>query len=374
MTVLCFAIVFLAYCYTILILYSLQGWNKKNKQTAAEHSYPFCSVVIAARNEEKNISQTIQSLANQSYPADCFEILVIDDHSTDSTKAILDQLCSCYTNLSVCTAPDTVTGKKQALRHLLQSAKGDYIFFTDADCLIQPKWIESYIAYTSNNKGNLFFGNVIPAVNGKSSFIEKCVALDFIGILGVQNGLAKNNHTFSCNGANMCITKDFYKQHYKTNENYSSGDDVFLLHTAKKIDKQSVHFIQDFRASVTTKVPSSIKQFINQRIRWASKAGGYKDFDSIFVALTVYIYCFAMTLTAILACFGIAEAGFIFIFLFLTKSVSDMLLFIKTKQYFQSGKYVWYAVPLQLFYHFYISLIPVFSLIHPAKWKNREIR
>ena len=236
-----FIAIFLAYCYSLLVLFAVRGWKLHDKAVGTEHSYPFCSVVIAARNEAESIRATVESLLAQNYPKDCYEILVIDDHSTDATKQILDGIAATSSNLRAFSAPDGIAGKKQALKHILQHASGDFLLFTDADCTLGENWIETYIAYASTHKGNLYFGNICPNITSKSSFVEKCAALDFIGILGVQNGLAEIGLPFSCNGANMCITKEFYKTNYKTNETFSSGDDVFLLHTAKQIDTNSIH-------------------------------------------------------------------------------------------------------------------------------------
>ena len=368
-----FIAIFLAYCYSLLVLFAVRGWKLHDKAVGTEHSYPFCSVVIAARNEAESIRATVESLLAQNYPKDCYEILVIDDHSTDATKQILDGIAATSSNLRAFSAPDGIAGKKQALKHILQHASGDFLLFTDADCTLGENWIETYIAYASTHKGNLYFGNICPNITSKSSFVEKCAALDFIGILGVQNGLAEIGLPFSCNGANMCITKEFYKTNYKTNETFSSGDDVFLLHTAKQIDTNSIHFIQNKQATVGTNVPRTISSFFNQRCRWASKAGGYKDKVSIIVALIVYLYCFALTTACGFACFGNKLAFVCFIFLFLVKLCIDSILFFTTRSHFNSASYIWLAVPFEFVYFFYITIVPIASIFHTTKWKERTI-
>ena len=365
--------IILVYAYTLLILFALRGWLRKDNSEQSEHSFPFCSIVIAARNESKNIGDTISALLLQNYPAECFEILVIDDHSTDNTLELLKQREQHHENVRVFSAPDDCIGKKQSLRHVLQFAKGDLFLFTDADCSMNENWIESYVAFANDHKGNLYFGNVIPQIDSTSSWIEKCVALDFIGILGVQNGLANNRHAFSCNGANLCITKSFYKNAYETNESFASGDDVFLLHTAKRIDKASVFFISDPNAAIKTSVPSKLKDFFRQRIRWASKAGGYKDFTAILVALIVYIYCMAMTICAVGAC-GYIQLLIVFSLLFVSKLCIDMILFLVTAKRFESQKYLWLALPFECVYFLYITMVPIFSSLKTTKWKERELK
>ncbi len=363
----------IAYCYLILILFSIRGWMKKNNSLPTKHSYPFCSVVIAARNEEKSIENTINSLLAQTYPNDCFEIIVTDDHSSDNTLQIISKIAERHENLIAISADEQTQGKKQALQLALRQAKGEFILFTDADCIINENWIETHIAFSTKHNGNLYFGNVIPAITNHSTIIEKCVALDFIGILGVQNGLATIGHPFSCNGANMCITKSFYKQAYDTNTLFSSGDDVFLLHKAKELNPKKVFFVPNQNASIQTFVPKNIPEFLRQRCRWASKATGYKDKDSIFVAAIVYIYCLAMTITAIAACFGNIQLFIAFTLLFLSKCVADIILFITTRKHYKSTKYIWLALPFECVYFLYITLIPILAKLRPVQWKNRMI-
>lgn len=368
-----FIAIFLAYCYSLLVLFAVRGWKVHDKTAKSDHSYPFCSVVIAARNEAASIQTTVESLLKQNYPQECFEILVIDDHSTDNTKQILDAMAETANNLKVFSSPEHIVGKKQALKHVLKFTHGDLLLFTDADCEIGRKWIETYVAYAFAHPGNLYFGNILPRINEKSSVAEKCAALDFIGILGVQNGLANIGHAFSCNGANMCITRKFYDTNYDTNESFSSGDDVFLLHTAKRTDRNSIHFIKNDNATVKTSVPHTFKDLFNQRCRWASKASGYKDKDSVLVALIVYVYCCVSTISGALACFGNKTALAVFLFLFLVKLCTDFLLFFTTRNDFKSVRYIWLAVPFECIYFLYITAVPIASSLFKTKWKGRTI-
>ena len=368
MTLFCISI-FIAFCYLSLIVYAMIGWRKKDKSKLAEHSFPFCSVVIAARNEESAIKNICLDLLSQSYPEDCYEIIIIDDHSEDGTLSAIEQFQD--KRICVVEAPEGISGKKAALKYGLSQVHGEYIFFTDADCRVGSDWLETYISQA--NEGNLFFGCVVPQISDKSTIAEKCAALDFIGIQAIQTGLAKQNHAFSCNGANMCITKDFLVNHYDTNNNYSSGDDVFLLHKAKTLNSTSVKIIQNNSASVATNMPQSITAFIRQRCRWASKASGYKDRDSIAVSLIVYLTCLWLCISIIGTIFDSLIFLICFILVFSAKMIGDLAIFIQTASYYNSKRYLWLAIPFECVYFIYITLIPIIVAIHPVRWKNRKI-
>lgn len=364
--------------YAFIIGFAIIGWHrtKRDEKEFKYHdfSYPFCSVIIAARNEEENIDKTIQSLLTQQYPTDCYEIIIVDDHSTDNTLQKLQNIAIEHQQLIVFSSPAECCGKKQALQIGLEHAQGELLLFTDADCIFNEHWIESYVSFSQNNQGNLFFGNVIPNITEKSSFWEKCFALDFIGIVSVQNGLAQNKHPFCCNGANMCITKKFYKYAYDTNSNYASGDDVFLLHKAKEIDEERIYYVTDLNATVETSVPNTLQSFIHQRCRWASKSTGYKDFESVFIAIIVYLLCFSIFTSLVLLLLGNETAYHLFWILILYKTILDMCLFLQTTKEFKSKSYILLAIPLQCFYFIYITLIPILSTFKITNWKGRKIQ
>lgn len=362
----------IGYTYLLLIGFSIKGWIKKEHTPKKEHSYPYISVIVAARNEEKNIAELCKNLQNQSYPSDCEEFILISDHSTDKTESILNDFANTDERFVILTAPDEYVGKKLALHYALQHAHGDFILFTDADCSMGTKWIETYISYAQSHHGDFYFGNVIPTIN-QNSFLQKCFQLDFVGILAVQSGLAKIGHAFSCNGANMCITKDFYQKHYNTNTTYASGDDVFLLHEAKKANRNQVHFIQDDDCAIQTNVPQTLKEFIIQRIRWSSKSAGYKDFDAIIVACIVYALCVTMTITFVWACLGNMKACIAFCFLFITKTIGDITIFGITAKTYKTKKSLWLVIPFQCIYFIYITVVPILGMFRTTKWKERKL-
>src|ERR1035437_4165470 len=85
---------FLLLPYAGLIVYYRQGWLQSKIYHTVEDKFSenatFISVIIAARNEEKNIRNCIESIFKQSYPANLFEVIVVDENSTDSTADIVN--------------------------------------------------------------------------------------------------------------------------------------------------------------------------------------------------------------------------------------------------------------------------------------------
>jgi chlorobactene glucosyltransferase len=100
---------------------------------------PRVSILVPARNEEHNIEACITSLLAQDYPD--FEVIALDDESTDGTGVILDDIAACHDALRVLRGtglPDGWIGKNHACHQLARVATGDWLLFTDADTVHAP--------------------------------------------------------------------------------------------------------------------------------------------------------------------------------------------------------------------------------------------
>jgi len=125
------------------------AWNGPNDPVNA----PLVSVIVPARDEEDDIAPCIRSLARQDYPR--FEIIVVDDNSSDDTPHILEKLCQHIPNLRVIPGrnlPRGWTGKNYALFQGVRYAKGDWLLFTDADTRHHPYTVSTALAYALSTR------------------------------------------------------------------------------------------------------------------------------------------------------------------------------------------------------------------------------
>ncbi|MCR8635255.1 glycosyltransferase [Paenibacillus radicis (ex Xue et al. 2023)] len=132
---------------------------RQQRQAKAGHELPLVSVIIAAKEEEASISETVKHLLNQTYPR--LEIIAVNDRSQDDTGRKLEELRKWSEGrqsipvplriIHVTSLPAGWIGKNHALYQGYQQARGQYVLFTDADVLFQPAAIADAVHYMKEN-------------------------------------------------------------------------------------------------------------------------------------------------------------------------------------------------------------------------------
>lgn len=281
------------------------------------------SVLIPARNEEAGILDCLRSLSRQTYPKDRFEVIVLDDHSTDATAAVVgdymaagaDGLAlSCMRIAEVPTPAGLTAYKKFALETGVGAATGELIVTTDADCFFDAQWLSTLAAFyeemgakfiaapvrigpaghTTAGTPSLPASTGTPAPHapwGTASLLGIFQTLDFITLQGITGAAVHSRFHSMCNGANLAYAREaFYEvEGFKGIDHIPSGDDMFLMHKIYLLYPAQVFFLKNRHAIVSTNPETGWKDFISQRVRWASKADTYDDRRIFWVLLLVYL-------------------------------------------------------------------------------------
>ncbi len=136
------------------LLPSDKGERRRDEQT------PLISVIVPARNEEENIVRCVSSLLEQDYER--YEVIVVDDGSTDKTSSILDELAHTHPNrqrlwvLRLRDLPTGWAGKPHAIHRGVQEAQGDWLLFTDADTWHAPNCLRSAVVQAMQEQADMF--------------------------------------------------------------------------------------------------------------------------------------------------------------------------------------------------------------------------
>ncbi len=354
--------------YFIVILLFAIGWKKLRIPLKIEtNKHIPVSIVVACRNEEKNISSLLDSLLNQKYVKNQTEIIIVDDHSSDNSINIIEKYVAKYNFIKLFRLTDNNTGKKEAIKLGIANSKANIIITTDADCTAEPDWLITMLNYYIEHRPKMLCGPV--TFKNSKSFFSKLQNLEFLSLIGSGAGAIGIHKPIMNNGANLLFEKALYESCNTKNE-FASGDDMFLLLHAKSIDKKSIHFIKSKKAIVYTNAAQTFREFINQRARWTSKSKAYRNFDIIFTALIV-------TFTNLLLVAGFVTVLFnadflkITLFVLLIKSFADLLILIPTTSFFKQTYLILLFPVLQLIYPFYIVFTVILGLFGKFVWKSR---
>ncbi|MFH1283389.1 MAG: glycosyltransferase family 2 protein [bacterium] len=140
-------------------------------ESTPQENWPKLSIIISARNEAVSINQSITTLLKQDYPN--FEIILIDDRSTDQTGEIIDSLAKSDARIhpiSIKELPDRWLGKVHALHTGMQMVGGDWLLFTDADVNFAQGILKKAVSHVINN--NIDYFAMLPKVNTNSFLME----------------------------------------------------------------------------------------------------------------------------------------------------------------------------------------------------------
>jgi len=330
------------------------------------------SLLIPFRNEAEHLPYLILDTQIQLYPSDKFEVIFIDDHSDDESVSIIERLAKDVDNIKMIQLPDHLKGKKEAILKGVNEASGDWMIQTDADCRIPRGFIREHVRLALEDRNSFIAGPVL--LRESKDIWNQMEVLEHMSLTGSTVGSFLTKKPVMCNGANLSYSKEFYLRSIAelSRINSPSGDDIFLLIRAKKEGLQTKYLMSE-HAVVTTDSSGSPWAFLQQRIRWGSKAKYYKDKDMVSLALLVWLSN-AFVLSALII--GIIDFSLIHIFAFslLAKSLADLFILIATVRQYNKFKLLWYFPLMALFYYFYLVITGVLAVLLGFKWKGRKYK
>jgi biofilm PGA synthesis N-glycosyltransferase PgaC len=154
----------------------------ENRKHAALNTYPFVSIIVPAHNEERVIYETIEHLRDLDYPN--YEVIVVNDGSTDSTKHILDYLLTYSSDWLKVLHLRPNNGKAIALNWAILFSRGEYIVVIDADCILKKDALQFFMPhFASSSKVGAVTGN--PRVRNRTTLLGKIQVGEYSYIIGM---------------------------------------------------------------------------------------------------------------------------------------------------------------------------------------------
>ena len=361
-----FGLIVVSLLYALIVLRLRQDWAQLEMTGNRDVDV---SIVIAPRNEEKNLATLFRSLERLEYPRERFEVILVDDHSEDGSHALCEDFAKkSAMNVKVLQLTGRLSGKKNALEHGIKASSYDYILVTDADCEVVPKWITAM-----QPAGDWDFVSGPVMYKKGSSWFSPLLQLDLAALIALGGSRIRRGQPVLANGANMMFSKKAFDKvgGYSGNLHIASGDDVFLMKSiAAKGGK--VAFQKSKDALVQTNHPESWTDLVVQRMRWARKTQmniTSREMNVPFLLVLCYLF---YTLFVVYTVFNPYQAFIPAVITFLFKYLVDLLFFGRILKFFKRGhllSQLWYIELLHPMITIYLALR---SLKGSFEWKGRR--
>ncbi len=342
----------------------------KFKDTSLEFSEekPPVSIIICARNEDDNLTEFLPKILVQDYPE--FEVVVVNDCSSDNTENVIDEFAKIFPNLKKVTIKEDEYykhGKKFAIMVGIKGAKHNHLLFTDADCYpANENWLRDMSAGFANKK-EIVLG--YGAYRKESGFLNKLIRFDTFLIATSYLSAAIKGKAYMGVGRNLAYKKElFYKQKgFSKHYHITSGDDDLFINQASTIDNTNVVISS---SSITYSLAkTSLGDWIRQKQRHLTTAPYYSSsswaritlsYVSQYAFLILFFASFLFKTTLIVALIG-----------FVLKSLIQIVVFKKASEKLNemdlwAFSFLYEMVLLILYPVFYLR-----KLIHKSnKWKS----
>lgn len=326
------------------------------------------SVIVCAKNEEENVVKFIPLLAEQNYPD--FEIILIDDASSDATLDIFEEFEKQYSNIKLVKVVNNEAfwgSKKFALTLGIKAATKDYLLFTDADCYPTSKdWITLMSSqFTLHKTFVLGYGGYEKV---KGSFLNKIIRFDALLNATQYFSWAKMGRPYMGVGRNLAYKKEeFFKVNgYIDHMKIRSGDDDLFVNQASKGSNTTCCYDADSFTYCESKTNYSEWKTLKQR--QVATASFYKPFDrfqlTLFFISQLLFFIFAIILLAFQFQWIIVLSliGFRYLFTWIILGFSAGKLKEKDVMY-------WYPIIEIAFLFTQLNIFVSNSFSKPVHWK-----
>jgi len=370
-----FSIPILAYFFsTLLFAWGLHrrkpGGNSKNKSV---------SVIIAARDEEAVLPTLLDALTRQTYPETLYDVVVVDDQSTDATPEIGKRYASNHSNISYIRIDDTPKNygpKKWALNQGIKASSREIILCIDADCIPELTWIEVMVSYFTQNVG-MVVGYAEVMVENEQSLLQRWQAFDFLAMMAAGEGALNWGISLAATGQNLGFTRGAFDAvgGYSQIARGMTGDDVLLLQLIRNKTDYDIVFAGDPGAYNRTYPHHTILGLLRQRIRWAADAPTQIRTDfKFFLYLLVVFLMYTVILGGLIYAFTQPEFWHIFLLGVGVKLIGEFILLRYAVKVYQREK-LFSIFPLWTLLQIpYIIIVGVSGLFVDYSWKGRKRR
>jgi cellulose synthase/poly-beta-1,6-N-acetylglucosamine synthase-like glycosyltransferase len=361
----------------LYILSSLYLLRQRHPEQQNSKSNRRVNVLIAARNEERNLRNCLLSLTKQDYPHELYHVTILDDDSQDATAEIARYFCKTQTNFHYKHIKNTIgnlKGKMNALAQGLADLEGDIVLITDADCIVPPTWIKTMVSYFDKSTGLIGALTSLTPLQWtkapvKDTLFHKIQTLDWFFLQAVARLSSNAGKAVTVLGNNFGFSLQAYRETGGFEEmGFSITEDYALMRAIERIGSWSIKHINDPNAAIFSYPLDNLKGFILQRLRWIKGGKSARPWAYFLMGTSFITHLLIITAFVLIPVNPITLLSFLLIVFTdyqTTKSNLDSSHLEYLKNYF---------ILFEIFYILYTVLFAVyFALPLKVVWKNRRL-
>ncbi|WP_242928383.1 glycosyltransferase [Pontibacter vulgaris] len=355
---------FILYFLLFMALLALFVLNRKH-YTSQLTEQPRISILIAARNEEHTILRCLHAIEHLEYPKEKIEVLIGDDDSTDDTQAIVAEFIRDKPNYTCITVSGTLgkaRGKANVLAQLAKYATTDYYFYTDADIVVPPNWIQAML---SEMKPEVGVVTGITTIQGNTTF-ARLQAIDWLYALGLMQVVSDMNLPVSTMGNNMLLRRQAYEAVGGFESiKFSVTEDIAIFN---EVIRKGWGFRNVYDRSILARsLPAvTFSGFLHQRKRWMRGSMHLPFYMAVILILHSAYY---PVLLPFFAYTSISTAVSIFLFKLVLQSMYIAICMRRLGERVPWWLYILFEVYMVIGS---VILIIFFFLPHKIRWKGRQ--
>ena len=326
------------------------------------YNFENISIIIAAKNESENIEKLIGHLKNLEYPAEKFEVILVDDNSTDHTFDLIKELIISLPNFRVLTTNIShLSGKRDALALGIQNANYPLIMITDADCCPDSNWLKSFSE--KFKQGYEMVVGVAPFYQAKN-LVNRISCFENFKNSSLSFAMWSLGLPYTATARSFGFTKKVFETigGYSNTKDTKSGDDDLLLREAIK-KKIKIGVVIDVNSFVYSKTKDIFRDYLQQKARHTQTSFYYLKIHKLILGfwhLLNLFFLFSPVLMIFNPLFGI---------LLPSKLIIDLLVTIATQKRFSYNFSIVNIIYLQIFYEVFLIIHFLNARFTEIKWK-----
>lgn len=354
------AILLIIQLYYILFVYSnLSRYKVQSFQQSEESEITPISVIICAHNEQDNLAQFLPKILQQNYPH--FEVIVVNDCSSDDTKWVLNSLKVQHDNLKIVDIKEHIQlkhSKKFALTLGIKAAQYEHLVMTDADCEPQSElWLQEMAGAYSQNKEIILGYSPYFKHNG---FLNKLIRFETTHTAMSYLSYAIKRDAYMGVGRNLSYLKAlFFKgKGFNAHMHIKSGDDDLFVN--QNANKTNVQIAIHPDAHIYSNPKSTWKSYYKQKGRHSGASVLYKKRHQRTLGLQlISAFLFYVMLIAVTIAFP--QHWYVPCTAYLIRLIAQYIVFSPIYKKLAVNDLLRWIIILDIFYYFYICLNGVFN-------------